>query len=60
MKKKKYKFQVEPCLENLAAVHLFNVVVLAMVRLLDAGNLVRYDDCSVWWLFGADWFSLDI
>ena len=51
MKKKKYKFQVELCLEELAAVPFVNAVLFAKVRLLDGGNFseisTRYDDCSV-------------
>ena len=50
MKKKKYKFQVELCLEELAAVPFVNAVLFAKVRLLDGGNFseisTRYD-CSV-------------
>lgn len=38
MKKKKYKFQVELCLEELAAVPFVNAVLFAKVRLLDGGN----------------------
>ena len=51
MKKKKYKFQVELCLEELAAVPFVNAVLFAKVRLLDGGNFseisTRYDVCSV-------------
>ena len=51
MKKKKYKFQVELCLEELAAVPFVSAVLFAKVRLLDGGNFseisTRYDDCSV-------------
>lgn len=51
MKKKKYKFQVELCLEELAAVPFVNAVLFAKVRLLDGGNFsvisARYDDCTV-------------
>jgi hypothetical protein len=49
MKKKKYKFQVELCLEELAAVPFVNAVLFAKVRLLDGGNFseisTRYEDC---------------
>ncbi|XP_069695368.1 early estrogen-induced gene 1 protein isoform X5 [Periplaneta americana] len=38
MKKKKYKFQVELCLEELTAVPFVNAVLFAKVRLLDGGN----------------------
>jgi len=48
MKKKKYKFQVELCLEELAAVPFVSAVLFAKVRLLDGGNFseisTRYDD----------------
>jgi len=51
MKKKKYKFQVELCLEELAAVPFVNAVLFAKVRLLDGGHFseisTRYDGCSV-------------
>ncbi|XP_066994154.2 early estrogen-induced gene 1 protein isoform X6 [Anabrus simplex] len=38
MKKKKYKFQVELCLEELTAVPFVNAVLFAKVRLLDGGS----------------------
>lgn len=38
MKKKKYKFQVEVCVEELTAVPFVNAVLFAKVRLLDGGN----------------------
>lgn len=48
MKKKKYKFQVQLCLEELAAVPFVNAVLFAKVRLLDGGNFseisTRYDE----------------
>ncbi|KAK7867221.1 hypothetical protein R5R35_008398 [Gryllus longicercus] len=38
MKKKKYKFQVEICVEELTAVPFVNAVLFAKVRLLDGGS----------------------
>jgi hypothetical protein len=62
MKKKKYKFQVELCLEELAAVPFVNAVLFAKVRLLDGGNFseisTRYDD-SVFHLLGKGKFGLN-
>jgi hypothetical protein len=59
MKKKKYKFQVGLCLEELAAVPFVNAVLFAKVRLLDGGNFseisTRYGDC-----FSCNKLSRDI
>jgi hypothetical protein len=41
MKKKKYKFTVELCLEEITAVTFLNGVLFAKVRLLDGGNFVE-------------------
>lgn len=38
MKKKKYKFQVEVCLDELMEVPFVSAVLFAKVRLLDGGN----------------------
>lgn len=38
VKKKRYKFTVNLCLEDLTAVPFVNAVLFAKVRLLDGGN----------------------
>lgn len=38
VKKKKYKFQVEICLEELLEVPFVSAVLFAKLRLLDGGN----------------------
>lgn len=38
MKKKKYKFQVDVCVEEMTAVPFVNAVLFAKVRLLDGGG----------------------
>lgn len=38
MKKKKYKFTVKLCIEDLTAVPFVNAVLFAKVRLLDGGS----------------------
>lgn len=41
MKKKKYKFTVELCLEEITAVPFLNGVLFAKVRLLDGGSFME-------------------
>lgn len=44
VKKKKYKFQVEICVEELLEVPFVSAVLFAKIRLLDGGNF--QDHCS--------------
>lgn len=41
MKKKKYKFTVELCLEEITAVPFLNGVLFAKIRLLDGGSFME-------------------
>lgn len=41
MKKKKYKFQVDFCVDELSAVPFVNAVLFAKIRLLDGGTFTE-------------------